>query len=74
MAKMTPFHLACSLEVHSELDGQPSSVLLHQPQRHQDVPAIEGEQCLPQHTSYLNSIFDLIKKYKIGKEVLLILF
>ena len=34
----------CSLEVRLNLDGQPCSVLLHQPQHHQDVPAVQGEQ------------------------------
>ena len=36
----------CYLEVHVDVDGRPYSVLLDQPQHHQDVPAIEGEQCL----------------------------
>ena len=34
---------ACCLEVQSDVDGQPCSVLLNQPQRHQDVSAVEGE-------------------------------
>ena len=36
-----------SFEVQSALDGQPRSVLLHQSQHHQDVPDIQGEQCIP---------------------------
>ena len=33
----------CSIELHFGVDSQPCSVLLHQPQRHQDVPAVQGE-------------------------------
>ena len=36
-----------SLEVLFDVDDQPCEVLLHQPQHHQDVPDIQGEQCLP---------------------------
>ena len=35
------------LEVHFDVDGPPRSVLVHQPQHHQDVPDIQGEKCLP---------------------------
>ena len=34
-------------EVHSDVDGPPCSVLLHRPEHQQDVPDIQGEQCLP---------------------------
>ena len=34
-------------EVHSDVDGPPRSVLLHRPEHQQDVPDIQGEQCLP---------------------------
>ena len=44
----------CSCEVQFGLDNQPCSVLLHQPQHHQDDPAIQGEQCLP-HLIFLSS-------------------
>ena len=33
----------CSLEVQLDVECRPCSVLLHQPQRHQDVPAVQGE-------------------------------
>ena len=36
-----------SSETQFDVDGQPRSVLLHQSQHHQDVPDIQGEQCLP---------------------------
>ena len=43
-----------SSETQFDVDGQPRSVLLHQSQHHQDVPDIQGEQCLPD--SYLRFI------------------
>ena len=36
-----------SSETQFDVDGQPRSVLLHQSQHHQDVPDIQGEQCIP---------------------------
>ena len=46
----------CSLEVLFAVDDQPCSVLLHRPQRHQDVTAIQGEHCLP-YLIFLSSSF-----------------
>ena len=45
-----------SREDQSVLDEQPRSVLLDQPQHQQDVPDIQGEQCLP-HLIFLSSTF-----------------
>ena len=46
----------CSLEVHLDVGVQPCSMLLNQPQHHQDVPAAEGEQCLT-NLIFLSSFF-----------------
>ena len=46
----------CSLQFQYDVSGQPCSVLLNQPQHHQDVLDLQGEQCLP-HLIFLSSSF-----------------
>ena len=36
-----------SFKVQLDVDGPPCSLLLHRPEHQQDVPDIQGEQCLP---------------------------
>ena len=57
-----------SFEVQSALDGQPRSVLLHQPQHHQDVPDIQGEQCLPDLIFLSSAVFQPVEFTQLEHE------
>ena len=70
-----------SLEVWFDVDGPPRSVLLHQPQHQQDVPAIQGEECLPDLIFLSSTFFQPIefiqiqheKRFKLVLKIILIL-